>query len=62
MKLMACVALLASAAAAQERYPVDWHKLEPEVLEKFTALLKIDTSNPPGNETAAAKASRAYVG
>ena len=56
MKLIACFAMLAAAGAAQDRYPVGWHKLEPEILANFTALLKIDTSNPPGNETAAAKA------
>jgi len=43
-------------ALAQERYPVDWAKLEPEILDHFSALLKIDTSNPPGNETRAAEA------
>lgn len=55
MTRVALVALLAVAAAAQERYPVDWTKLSPEILEHFTALLKIDTSNPPGNETRAAE-------
>ncbi|MCU1232855.1 MAG: peptidase [Candidatus Solibacter sp.] len=61
MRVIACWVLLAAAAAAQERYAVDWHKLEPEVLANFTALLKIDTSNPPGNETAAAKAIQAVL-
>ena len=28
MKLMAFAVLLAGAAAAQDRYPVDWRKLE----------------------------------
>jgi len=56
--------LLAGAgmgAAAPERYPVDWAKLEPEILEHFSALLKIDTSNPPGNETRAAQAIEAVL-
>ena len=57
MRSLGCLLLLASLAAnAQERYPVEWGKLEPEILEHFTALLKIDTSNPPGNETRAAQA------
>lgn len=43
-------------AAAQPHYPVDWVKLEPEILDRFSTLLKIDTSNPPGNETRAAEA------
>ncbi len=53
--------LLCLPAAAQDRYPVDWDKLEPEILDHFTELLKIDTSNPPGNETRAAKAIQAML-
>jgi acetylornithine deacetylase/succinyl-diaminopimelate desuccinylase-like protein len=56
MKWLACCLLLAAAASAQDRLAVDWRKLEPEILANFTTLLKIDTSNPPGNETQAAKA------
>ncbi|HLI86606.1 MAG TPA: M20/M25/M40 family metallo-hydrolase [Bryobacteraceae bacterium] len=37
-------------------YAVDWSKLEPEILDHFTTLLRIDTTNPPGNETRAAQA------
>ena len=33
----------------------DWKKVDAETFEYFTKLVKIDTSNPPGNETAAAK-------
>jgi acetylornithine deacetylase/succinyl-diaminopimelate desuccinylase-like protein len=40
-------------ALAADRYPVDWKQIDAELLEHFTALLKIDTSNPPGNETKA---------
>jgi acetylornithine deacetylase/succinyl-diaminopimelate desuccinylase-like protein len=47
--------LLAASAYSQPRYAVDWQKLEPEILERFTELLKIDSSNPPGNETKVAK-------
>ncbi|MGO9259188.1 MAG: M20/M25/M40 family metallo-hydrolase [Bryobacteraceae bacterium] len=57
----ALLLLLVLPSAAQDRYPVDWNKLEPEILERFTALLKIDTSNPPGNETRAAKAVQAML-
>jgi acetylornithine deacetylase/succinyl-diaminopimelate desuccinylase-like protein len=32
-----------------------WRTVNAETLRHFTALLRIDTSNPPGNETAAAK-------
>src|SRR5687767_7176427 len=49
--------LLAVAAGliAQAAPPkIDWSKVNPETLRHFTALLRIDTSNPPGNETEAA--------
>lgn len=44
---------VAAAAPAADRYPVDWRKLEPQILDYYTALLRLDTSNPPGNETKA---------
>ena len=49
--LLSCVA----SVAAAERYAVDWSRVNSETLEHFTQLLRIDTSNPPGNETKAAK-------
>lgn len=60
MAIFRCSWLLAFSAPAlfaqpADRYPVDWAKLTPEILERFIGLLRIDTSNPPGNETAAAK-------
>ncbi len=33
----------------------DWNKLNAETLEYFTAVVKMDTSNPPGHETQVAK-------
>lgn len=30
---------------------VDWPSIQPELLDYYRALLRIDTSNPPGNET-----------
>lgn len=54
-------AALGRAAGAGPRYPVDWSKLEPEILENFITLLRIDTTNPPGNETRAAKAIEAML-
>ena len=52
----ALLMLSAGALLAQpkDRYPVDWNKIGPETLARFTELLRIDTSNPPGNETRAA--------
>ena len=38
-----------------DRYAVDWEKTRPEILGHFTSLLRMNTSNPPGNETEAAK-------
>jgi acetylornithine deacetylase/succinyl-diaminopimelate desuccinylase-like protein len=38
---------------AADRFPVDWDKTNAELMQHYTALLKIDTSNPPGNETRA---------
>lgn len=42
-------------AAPPERYPVDWNATAPELFDHFLAVLRLDTSNPPGNETRAAE-------
>ena len=34
--------------------PIEWPKVEAEAIAHFKALLRIDTTNPPGNEVAAA--------
>ena len=52
--LFALILLGAAAAPAADRYPVDWEKVAVESLGHFSKLLRIDTSNPPGNETKAA--------
>ena len=49
--LVALVAVLPVAGVCQDRYPVDWSQVESESQDHFAALLRIDTSNPPGNET-----------
>jgi acetylornithine deacetylase/succinyl-diaminopimelate desuccinylase-like protein len=41
---------LAPAALAANLTAADWAKLEPEVLKHYQAVLRIDTSDPPGNE------------
>ena len=38
----------------------DWRALEREVVDLFTALLRVDTTNPPGNETACALVLQDY--
>jgi acetylornithine deacetylase/succinyl-diaminopimelate desuccinylase-like protein len=39
----------------------DWQALEDEVLSLFTAILRVDTTNPPGNETACALVLKDYL-
>jgi acetylornithine deacetylase/succinyl-diaminopimelate desuccinylase-like protein len=51
--LLLAVALSPSAAGAQTPSEPDWSSVEAETLEHFQALLRLDTSNPPGNETRA---------
>jgi acetylornithine deacetylase/succinyl-diaminopimelate desuccinylase-like protein len=40
----------ASAAGAQRQSPTDWKAIEEETLRHYQALLRFDTSDPPGNE------------
>jgi acetylornithine deacetylase/succinyl-diaminopimelate desuccinylase-like protein len=61
MKFLSCCLALAISASAQDRYPVDWQKLQPEIVDRFSELLRIDTTNPPGNETKAVNAIRAIL-
>jgi len=54
-----CVAglLIATAIApalGSEQHHVAWNKVHAETIEHYTHLLRIDTTNPPGNETKAA--------
>jgi len=44
---------LATAAQAQRAGQPDWTSIETETLQHFQALLRFDTSDPPGNERAA---------
>src|SRR6266852_4080185 len=42
------------AAALGAQVPViNWERQKPEILRHYRALLQIDTSSPPGNETRA---------
>jgi acetylornithine deacetylase/succinyl-diaminopimelate desuccinylase-like protein len=47
--LSACPSLFAA-----DKLNVDWKKQEAEIFEHYSNLIKLDTSNPPGNETLAA--------
>jgi acetylornithine deacetylase/succinyl-diaminopimelate desuccinylase-like protein len=40
----------ATPAVAAQAPAIDWQKVEQEALEKFTAYLRVNTTNPPGNE------------
>ena len=53
--LCAVLAGVPLAADAQDRYPVDWEAVAAESTEYFLDLLRTDTSNPPGNESEAAR-------
>ncbi|HIG61268.1 MAG TPA: M20/M25/M40 family metallo-hydrolase [Gammaproteobacteria bacterium] len=57
MKMIMLTCLLLSTTSARQiaaATPVDWSQINKETLFHFINLLKIDTSNPPGNETQAA--------
>lgn len=47
--------LSVSLAQAQERYLLDWDAVGEEALDHLSALIRINTTNPPGNETRAAE-------
>jgi len=54
--IVGCALLLATASfTSAEPSLVDWRRTTPEILQHFSALLRIDTTNPPGNETRAAR-------
>ena len=54
LNLLRTLLALTSAATLTAATPApDWRALEPEILDYYLALLRIDTSNPPGNETRA---------
>ena len=43
-------AFLALAAEASAQTP-DWPKINAELLKHYTAVVQMDTTDPPGNET-----------
>jgi len=54
-RILILIALLMSAVTRtpHAQAPIDWKAVEAETLQHFQALVRIDTSNPPGNETRA---------
>jgi acetylornithine deacetylase/succinyl-diaminopimelate desuccinylase-like protein len=53
--------LVGMPPAVAELPEIDWAQVERESLEHFAALLRIDTSSPPGNETEAARYLRGVL-
>ncbi|MDH3430128.1 MAG: M20/M25/M40 family metallo-hydrolase [Gammaproteobacteria bacterium] len=53
--------LMPLATLAQDRYLIDWDQIAEESLQHLVELIKIDTTNPPGNETQAAKYIQAVL-
>jgi acetylornithine deacetylase/succinyl-diaminopimelate desuccinylase-like protein len=54
LALLALPLLFSSLAQTQSAQP-DWAKIEDETMRHFQAILRFDTSNPPGNESLAAE-------
>jgi acetylornithine deacetylase/succinyl-diaminopimelate desuccinylase-like protein len=52
-RLLICAVLLMSTLASTEAQAPDWPKVDAELMQHFQALLRIDTTDPPGNETKA---------
>src|ERR1700722_20474532 len=50
MRNLFVFALLASTLPAGAQAP-DWSKINDEAMRHFQALVQIDSTNPPGNET-----------
>src|SRR5688572_17180175 len=51
--LVMSASIVPLAVAAPQSSVMDWKEQEAEILRHYRALVQIDTSNPPGNETAA---------
>ena len=54
-RLTLLLASLTSMAVLAQPASPDWAKLQDETMQHYQALLRIDTRNPPGNETAVAE-------
>src|SRR4051812_20006524 len=52
MRIFGFLVLTAATLAAQPK-AIDWGRQQAEILRHFRALIQIDTTNPPGNESKA---------
>jgi acetylornithine deacetylase/succinyl-diaminopimelate desuccinylase-like protein len=55
------MALQAQTSAPQPLRPVDWTAMQTEAVETLRQYLRINTSNPPGNELATARFLAAFL-
>ena len=63
MRRLALIALmiLPISLPAQDRYLVDWDEVGEEAINHLINIVRIDTSNPPGNETEVANYLKAAL-
>lgn len=54
MRQIALITLLTTVGLGQSSTAPDWQKIQDETLRHFQALVRFDTSDPPGNEKPAA--------
>ena len=59
--LVILMAFLSISANAQDRYLIDWDTTGEESLQHLVELIKLNTSNPPGNESLAANYLKAVL-
>ncbi|HMX30470.1 MAG TPA: M20/M25/M40 family metallo-hydrolase, partial [Blastocatellia bacterium] len=52
--LLPALIIFAAGQSASAQTPINWDAAQKEALELFIQYLKIDTTNPPGNEIRAA--------
>ena len=53
--VVACILLFAPPLVAQSQVSIDYAKLREETAQRLSEYIRINTSNPPGNELAAAR-------
>ena len=59
--LLTVMLVFSVSTNAQNRYLIDWDAAGEESLQHLVELVKINTTNPPGNETEAAKYLQAVL-
>ena len=49
---VALVSVASAIARAQTRRDPEWNRLQTEIMQHYQAVLRMDSSDPPGNEKA----------